>query len=290
MITVFLGAGFSVAGGVPLASQIFSPRPDVDRISRQRLMERVESGWDSWHGRTGGTAEEYLAHLEASGAGGQWRDATWYVSLVIALSLGTIKGISYTGQPTIVKTGVNRTSGIPSHERFWTMLFRHTEDVAVVTTNYDILPERGLRNTPRPKLPRPGFHYGSGAEVLKGGGYPSFSHLRPIRAEGRIPLLKLHGSVSWSMDNGQIVHHIDCRPAIQGKAVIVAPVTEKLVPRYLRPIWEKAADALTRSDLWLVIGYSFPSYDETVNQLFAVAMMGWTICRMVGIAQTTVAH
>jgi hypothetical protein len=152
---------------------------------------------------------------------------------------------------------------------FGTLLFRHTEDVAVVTTNYDILPERGLRTAPRPRLPRPGFHYGGGPEVLKGGGYPSFAHLRPVRAEGRIPLLKLHGSVSWSMDNGRIVHHLDCRPAIQGRAVIVAPVTEKLVPRYLQPIWEQAADALSQSSVWLVIGYSFPSYDATVNHLFA---------------------
>ena len=275
MITVFLGAGFSILGGVPLASQLFARHPVVDRVTRQRLVERVIAGWTDWHARTNGTAEEYLAHLEVAGAGGQWRDATWYVSLVIALSLGTIRSISFTQQRTIIQTNLNRTSGIPAHEEFWTLLFRHTEDVAVVTTNYDVVAERGLRNTPRPRRHRPGFHYGFGPERLLGSGAPSFSHIRPIMAAGRIPLLKLHGSVSWSISNGVIGHYFDCRPAIQGRALIIAPVTEKSVPQYLQPIWDKAADALSRSQTWLVIGYSFPTYDKTVNVLLAKNAGHW---------------
>jgi hypothetical protein len=267
MISVFLGAGFSAVGGVPLASQLFDVQPDVDRVTRQRLVERVKAGWDDWYARTHGSPEQYLGHLESSGAGGQWRDATWYVSLVIALSLGTIRGISYTQQKTIIQTNLNRTSGIPCHEDFWTALFRRTEDITVITTNYDIVAERGLRNTPRPRRHRPGFHYGDGPEKLLGSGAPSFSHVRPIMASGRIPLLKLHGSVSWSIENGAIGHYFDCRPAIQGKALIIAPVTEKVVPPHLERIWEKAADALSRSRTWLMIGYSCPAYDATVNSL-----------------------
>jgi hypothetical protein len=193
---------------------------------------------------------------------------TWYVSLVIALSMGTVRPIGYKHQPTIVGANINGTSGVSSHERFWASLFRHTENVAVVTTNYDILPERGLWHVPRPRVSRPEFHYGSGTEMLAGSGYPSFSNVRPIKAGGRIPLLRLHGSVSWSLEHGRIVHHIGCEPAIQGKAVIVAPVTGKSVPSYVTSIWDKAADALSRSDTWIVIGYSFPTYDETVNGLF----------------------
>lgn len=41
MITVFLGAGFSGLGGVPLASQLFDEQPQVDTISRQALVSRV---------------------------------------------------------------------------------------------------------------------------------------------------------------------------------------------------------------------------------------------------------
>ena len=61
-IAVILGAGFSAAA-VPLASQLFDRRPDVDRLVRQRLVERVTHEWGLWHARTGGSPEEYLDSL-----------------------------------------------------------------------------------------------------------------------------------------------------------------------------------------------------------------------------------
>jgi len=85
-------------------------------------------------------------------------------------------------KPTIVRHTLNLTSGIKAHEEFWTAVFRRTEDVAVVTTNYDILAERGLRPKPRPRVPRPGFHYGDGPEQLEGVDIlptPIFSALEP---------------------------------------------------------------------------------------------------------------
>lgn len=90
MISIFLGAGFSFLGNVPLASQLFDEQPKVDVISRQRLLERVLFGWKNWHDQTGGTPEQYLAMLEANG-GKQWRDATWYVALVIAMHMGHVR-------------------------------------------------------------------------------------------------------------------------------------------------------------------------------------------------------
>ena len=196
MISIFLGAGFSILGNVPLASQLFDEQPEVDVISRQRLLERVLAGWRKWHSTTAGTPEQYLAMLEASG-GKQWQEAIWYVALVIAIRMGYVRVVGM--KPTIVRHTLNLTSGIDAHEAFWTAVFRRTEDVAVLTTNYDILAERGLRPKPRPRVPRPGFHYGDGHEQLEGGGYPSYAHIQRIRAEGKIPLLKLHGSVSWAL-------------------------------------------------------------------------------------------
>jgi len=174
-----LGAGFAFLGNVPLASQLFDEQPEVDVISRQRLLERVLFGWKRWHDQTGGTPEQYLAMLEANG-GKQWRDATWYVALVIAMHMGYVRVVGR--KPTIVRHTLNLTSGIKAHEEFWTAVFRRTEDVAVVTTNYDILAERGLRPKPRPRVPRPGFHYGDGPEQLEGVDIlptPIFSALEP---------------------------------------------------------------------------------------------------------------
>ena len=261
-----LGCGvFASLGDVPLASQLFNEQPDVDVISRQRLLERVLAAWDDWHARTKGTPEQYLAVLEASG-GRQWRDATWYVALVIALRMGYVRIVG--GKPTIVRHTLNITSGIETHEAFWTTIFRRTADVTVLTTNYDILAERGLRPRPRPRVPRPGFHYGRGPEQLEGSGYPSYAHIQRIKAQGTIPLLKLHGSVSWTIQNNQIIRYHDCRPAIRGDAAIVAPITEKRVPNVFRPIWESAASSLAKSDTWIIVGYSFPTYDIAINELF----------------------
>jgi len=266
MISIILGAGFSAPANVPLASQLFDAKPDVDRVTRQRLVDRVLQRWNEWRRANSRSPEEYLADLQ-EGAGGAWRDAQWYVGLVIALSMGRVEFVGM--KPTITRHNLNRTTGVQAHEAFWTAIFRRTEDVSVLTTNYDILPERGIRHTRRPRVPRPGFHYGWGPEPLAGGGYPSYSHIQKISAAGTVPIYKLHGSVSWSYRNGQLVRYHDCRPAIRGDAAIVAPVTAKALPTYLEFVWVNARAALSSSHTWLVVGYSLPAYDALVRGLLS---------------------
>jgi len=264
MICVILGAGFSHVCGVPLASQLFNDHPEVDRLTRQKLVERVVSHWTSWQAKTGGVPEQYLAFLQERGSQ-EWRDALWFVSLIVALKMGRVEIVG--GKSTITKHNVNRTTQNPAHEDFWSIITNYTFNIAVITTNYDILPERGLRHQPRPRLPRPGFHYGDGPEPLEGGGYPSYSHIRKIVVAGTVPLYKLHGSVSWSFRAGQLIRYYDCRPAIRGDAAIVAPMTTKVIPHYLQSTWQQAATSLSSSDMWIVVGYSLPAYDVAVRTL-----------------------
>jgi hypothetical protein len=103
---------------------------------------------------------------------------------------------------TITHHNLNRTTGISVQETFWSTIFKRRADLAVVTTNYDVLAERGLRHRPRPRVLRPGFRYRLGPESLAGGGYPSYSHIQKIAISGRVPMLKIHGSVSCSVVNG----------------------------------------------------------------------------------------
>src|SRR5262249_44487649 len=152
-----------------------------------------------WHRVNSGSPEEYLADLQQSG-GSEWFDAQWYVGLVIALPMGRVELVGM--NPMITRHNLNRTTGVQAHEAFWSAIFRRTEDISVITTNYDILPERGIRHTRRPRVPRPGFHYGWGPEPLEGGGYPSYSHIQKISAAGSVPIHKLHGSISWSHRDG----------------------------------------------------------------------------------------
>ena len=267
-LALFLGAGFSSIGGVPLAGQLFDDRPEVDRVTRARLVERVLHKWDRWYSRTQGDAEVYLAELARTSAR-DWRDAVWFVGLTVALQMGRVERVG--ANLTITRHNLDRTSGVPAHEQFWTTIFRITTNISVVTTNFDVLAERGLRHVPRPRVPRPGFHYGFGPEELAGGGYPSYSHIQKIKAAGRVPLLKLHGSVSWSVRNGVLVRYHDCRPAIRGDAAIVAPIVTKTVPKFFQPTWAAARKLLSRAQTWLVVGYSLPEYDQTVRSLLVEA-------------------
>ena len=263
MIAVFLGAGFSFVGGLPLASELFARRPIPDAIIRQRLVERVIRGWDDWHSRTGGTPEQYLTHLEQN-AGKEWREAVWYVALAVTLQTPgvRVRGI----RPTVVGQSLAQTCRVEIHNEFWSAIFEREQNVSVLTTNYDILAEQGLRPRPMPRSLRPGFHYGIGAEQLKGS-VPGVLHSQVIEVMGNVPLLKLHGSVSWAYGTQGIERFHDCRPAIRGDAAIIAPVTEKSVPSEFEVIWRIAERVLCESHIWIVVGYSFPEYDEAVNKL-----------------------
>lgn len=220
--------------------------------------------WQAWKAKTGGSPEEFLADLQLE-QGIPWVQAVRYAALVIALRMGELRPIGVAGQLQLIKQNLNRRSH-PDHERFWTALFTRTTSVTVVTTNYDILAERGLRCEVRPNVPRPGFNYGSGPEELEGrGGFST--GLLPIAAQGTVPLLKLHGSVSWSQAPGRILKFSDCRPAIRGDAYLVAPVRSKTVPALLQPIWDLARAKIQEADRVIAIGYSLPEYDVQVIDL-----------------------
>jgi hypothetical protein len=125
----------------------------------------------------------------------------------------------------------------------------------------------------RPHLP--GFYYGGfdRNQKLRGASQP-FSRFGPekwITTTGSVPLLKLHGSLSWSISDGIIEMYQDLRPVWRhgGTAAIVPPVTEKYVPRWLQSVWTTANRELCESDIWIVVGYSMPDYDVQVKELLS---------------------
>jgi hypothetical protein len=90
---------------------------------------------------------------------------------------------------------------------------------------------------------------------------------------GSIPVFKLHGSLNWSLTDDRIGVYQDMRPAYRhgGTAAIVPPIPEKLVPPWLDSIWRGAAKSLSRSNIWIVCGYSAPAYDTEVLRLLREA-------------------
>ena len=170
-------------------------------------------------------------------------------------------------RPTIDGHSLNLANRVEVHDQFWEAVVSKTTVLAVVTTNYDIVAERGLRLVPRPRLGLPGFNYGVVGEQLFGGKSPGIFRNPCPHTAGAVPIFKLHGSVSWAHGKDGIEKYHDCRPGIRGDAAIIAPVQEKQVPRAFESVWSGAAKALGNSSVWLVVGYSFPEYDFAVNEL-----------------------
>ena len=88
-----------------------------------------------------------------------------------------------------------------------------------------------------------------------------------------MPLFKLHGSLSWSIEGDKVEMYQDMRPAFRhgGTAAIVAPIQEKSVPTWLGSVWEGSVNALSQAPTWIICGYSLPTYDLEVRRLLRSA-------------------
>jgi len=126
----------------------------------------------------------------------------------------------------------------------------------IITTNYDLVVEYALGS----KL----FNYGIDKQILTGRGpYPVSTWRNPVRLKGTLSLAKIHGSVSW--DSGG--YYTDGRRSITGKALLVAPTSEKDIPEVLRFTWNLAGQVLKQSTRLLVFGFAFNAYDQLVLDL-----------------------
>jgi hypothetical protein len=85
---------------------------------------------------------------------------------------------------------------------------------------------------------------------------------------GRIPLLKLHGSLSWGLSSEKkIIKYIDTRPS-RGRrytALVLPPGDSD--GRVLDDVWQGARRVLREANVWIICGYSLPDYDDDIRQL-----------------------
>jgi hypothetical protein len=281
-VACFLGAGFSYVAGVPLARNLFKENwlIAVSERSRRRFL-MVREHYEIWQNdNPRGYPEQYMGLVYTHNAGPnapKWDWVVEYVSAIIA-SAGTPPA-SLNRNPRY-SNRVNRPFYCAAHQQFWSSLLSITEDVSVITTNYDILVERVLRHRPMRRPSSPGCFYGGLArpQILKGAAQPfsRWSPERTIEMAGTIPLFKLHGSLNWTLNGQSIVAFQDMRPVFRhgGTAAIIPPVPEKSVPPWLREIWRDAESSLRQSDVWVICGYSMPVYDTEVIQLLKEAGIG----------------
>ena len=267
---VILGAGFSYVAGLPLARDLFDREFYLPSQAAKRRFAAVLQSWRAWqsmHQEHG--PEQFLTKIYRSPKIGPipWSWATEMVGAILATPLPHDRGPFQTRYAGSITRPVNVTE----HNTFWEVMLSHFAVSAVVTTNYDLLAERGLRHRPTQRPKRPGFHYGGLVcpQVLHGTAFRE----REIELEGTIPLYKLHGSLNWGLQKGVLCLYRDSRPAFRhgGDAQIIPPVEEKDAPPWLGNVWNEARQALASCSTWIVCGYSLPVYDYSIARLFTSA-------------------
>jgi hypothetical protein len=252
---IILGAGFSYVAGLPLAKDLFDAEMFAPSKAAERRFSAVLQSWRAWQStHPGHGPEQFLTEIYHSPMIGAvpWVWAVETVATALATPLPRDRGTYQTRYAGRITRPVN----VPEHIAFWDLVLSRFAIAAVVTTNYDLLAERGLRHRPTQRPKRPGMHYGGliRPQILKGTAFP-FSIMkqeRQIELEGGIPLYKLHGSLNWGLETGVLSLYQDNRPAFRhgSDAQIVAGVRRlPLRPRQrlVRAAWPDPSAHLTGS-------------------------------------------
>jgi len=260
---VLLGAGFSKwAVDLPLADELFDyqihvwgPRDD----HRLRIVAALKQDWEARH--PGGAAEEFVAYgLRQSRR--QREAVLWYIGRrlcepFVRRSLLLRRERRYV--LTIDDKAKLEIPGITEARRFLSQLCASVTP-GIITTNYDMVVEYALGSRV--------FNYGRlGQHLLGSGPFPLSQWKYPVVLRGRVPLAKLHGSVSWDRRGC----YADGRRGITGRALIVAPTPEKRPPSELADTWQLAHRILSEAQRILVFGFAFNQYDRAVLELLRTA-------------------
>lgn len=322
-ICCILGAGYSHVAGAPLTRDLFAIRSvAIPSEAAARRYRTVWNDYEAWlFENPYRNPEEYLADLPKHGQSAVWianerylvahrdleatvgiegRASTlpfpdlpvptrvippfeWAVELLAAVlatplpSDTTVTNFRYGAR-------VSFPFNCESHFAFWREVVGKASHVAAITTNYDILIERGLRHKRMKRLFGPGCYYGGipKPQLLRGSQEPWAYQGNYIELDGAVPIYKLHGSLNWSRAGDGLELFQDLRPAFRGggDAAIVPPIPEKEIPAWLQPIWSSAEEELARAAIWIVCGYSLPSYDVAIAELLRRAAMSGNLKRI----------
>jgi hypothetical protein len=309
-ICCILGAGFSHAAGVPLTRDLFRIRDvAISSDGAAHRFQAVWRDYDAWSSQHPfGNAEEYLAGLLKDNQRTIWavneKCALRELALQCAAAVHDLQTpLPFEFHPLPPRlappfkwaaelVGTVLATPLPSdnvrvnfryaaritsplhcvaHSAFWREITRKASRLAVITTNYDLLIERGLRHKPMTRTFGPGCYYGGTArpQWLRGTLQIGTYHDVDLELDGAVPVYKLHGSPNWSVAAGDLEFFQDLRSAFRrgGDAAIIPPVPEKDIPSWLLSVWQGAEEELSGAETWIVCGYSLPLYDQAVTEM-----------------------
>jgi hypothetical protein len=322
-ICCILGAGYSHAAGVPLTRELFTTRNvAISSDAANRRFQTVWRDYEAWLSENPSrNPEEYLADLLKHSQSVDWALNKGYVLGHNPLSTTSVTEaqcptLSFPDLPVPTRaippfewaveligaalatplssdtSTINYRYGArvtfpfhcTSHSAFWREITGNASHVAAVTTNFDILIERGLRHKRMRRVFGPGFYYGGipKPQLLRGTFLPWADYGSHLELEGAIPIYKLHGSLNWSRAGEGLELFQDLRPAFRGggDAAIIPPVPEKEIPTWLRLVWASAEEELGRATVWIICGYSLPAYDTAIVELLSRAAKAGNLRRI----------
>lgn len=249
-MVLMLGAGFSKwSCELPLASQLFDFQIYVYNKEEESRLRRVAKLYEAWiDGRTEWDVEEFIREYQS--VGDKFCLVNWYVTRRLTEQFVVLGGRRHTWY--INSYHARDHSGVQSVKLLLERIMNRAT-LGIVTTNYDMIVEYALTSK--------GFHYGIPGEQI---GHSPYPYPTPVFASGTIPLLKLHGSLSWVGD----AKLPDMRGGLTGRCRIIPPIKEKRPPAFLKQQWGSAARLLKHCDALIVFGYSFNEHDYAIRELF----------------------
>jgi hypothetical protein len=259
MLALFLGAGFSkCAADLPVASQLFDfdIEPWGQREDRRlEIVKLLKHNWDTAH--PNGLAEQFIAKALNFQEKAR-RAVLWYIVRRLSDPFIWKEFHAQRRRRHVLMIDENRRFNVPGIVKAQSLLqrFYGPSLAGIITTNYDMIVEYALGTK--------GFNYGIPNETLIGrGSYPVSTWRNPVTLLGKVPLAKIHGSISWDEN----ARYTDGRRGLTGDALIVAPTPQKQPPGSLKFVWELARCILERATCLVVFGFAFNPYDEAVSNL-----------------------
>lgn len=278
---LFLGAGFSKSAGIPLVQELFDEIPYApgNSVVLKNIYEKVSNEWQNCKdlGVETWMKQKYLISHDGD-------EIVSYEDIVDFILARVVAIPEKYGKNGAYYYGISTSIQNETHKAFWNIIQGRFDIGAIITTNYDIVIEQGLRktySTSSNNRDAPSCIYG---------GFPTSFEQR-IRiitnvATGRNPssfreaalagieLYKLHGSVNWVEEPHGFKIHDDVRAVFRtkrslGKPRIIPPCEEKDRPAWAHYVWEYAQKRLAEADVWFVCGYSLPEYDKEILHMIS---------------------
>ncbi len=274
-LILILGAGFSYSGGLPLTKDLFNEIPDSPFTEDKKKYERVQNAWKQSNCNSTLNTEQWIKNIfiQQSLPFENGENVTWddVLDFLLARLVKIPKGSHshyFHGITTSVLSEI--------HRNFWMSIRSKYSIKNIITTNYDILIEQGLKTQYSKHRQPPICYYG---------GHNYFTSVRKMRdlvsrkhdeihLGHEIELLKLHGSLNWVEEPHGFKIHEDVRAVFRqsrelGRPDIIPPLEEKERPEWASRIWRRAEKALKEHPCWFVCGYSFPEYDSAINEMIS---------------------